>query len=59
MEAEVLGIDHLYLAVASLSASEAFYDRVLVAILGFRKSTFQLHGEPHVNAPRTKKPFSG
>lgn len=49
MEAEVLGIDHIYLAVGSLAASEVFYDRVLVAILGFRKNAFELHGEPHVN----------
>lgn len=48
MEAEVIGIDHLYLSVHSMPASERFYDGVLMRILGFRKSTFALGGEPHV-----------
>jgi glyoxylase I family protein len=48
MEAEVLGIDHVYFSVRSLAASETFYDDALLKTLGFRKSTFQLHGDPHV-----------
>ena len=44
---EILGIDHLYIAVADLISSEAFYDRVFPA-LGFRKSRFQLGGDDHV-----------
>jgi glyoxylase I family protein len=47
--AEVLGIDHVYLAVRTLALSERFYDQVLVEVLGFRKSGFALGGEPHVN----------
>jgi len=49
MEAEVIGIDHAYLSVRSLAASEPFYDRLLGDILGFCKSRFQLGGDDHVN----------
>lgn len=45
---EVVGIDHIYLAVSDMARSESFYDRVLGQILGFRKNRFQLHGEPHI-----------
>jgi catechol 2,3-dioxygenase-like lactoylglutathione lyase family enzyme len=45
---DVLGLDHLYLTVSELSRSEAFYDRVLVDALGFRKGRFTLGGEPHL-----------
>ena len=48
MDAEVIGIDHLYLSVRSLAASEQFYDDVLVRILGFRKNRFTLGDVPHV-----------
>lgn len=48
MAIEVVGLDHLYLSVRSLERSETFYDRVLGAILGFRKSTFTLAGAPHI-----------
>jgi catechol 2,3-dioxygenase-like lactoylglutathione lyase family enzyme len=34
---EVTGIDHIYVAVSDLMRSEAFYDRVLLEALGFRK----------------------
>ena len=44
---EVIGIDHVYLAVSDLTRSEAFYDQVM-AVLGFRKSRFALGDEPHV-----------
>lgn len=45
---EVIGIDHIYLTVSDLGRSEAFYDRALVDVLGFRKNSFALEGEPHV-----------
>jgi catechol 2,3-dioxygenase-like lactoylglutathione lyase family enzyme len=48
MDAEVLGIDHVYLSVRALAASEAFYDVFLLRVLGFRKNHFALNGEPHV-----------
>ena len=44
---DVIGIDHIYIAVANLQRSEAFYD-VVMPLLGFRKSSFELAGEPHV-----------
>ena len=44
---QITGIDHIYLAVSDLSISEAFYDRVMPA-LGFRKSRFEIGGDPHV-----------
>lgn len=45
---EVIGIDHVYLAVSDLAVSERFYDRLMVGTLGFRKSIFTLGGDPHV-----------
>ena len=48
METEVIGIDHLYLSVRSLERSEKFYDQVLLAVLGFKKNSFALGGEGHV-----------
>lgn len=45
---DVIGIDHIYLTVSALRASEQFYDRVMVDVLGFRKNTFRLAGDPHV-----------
>src|SRR5262245_56705354 len=45
---EVIGIDHLYIAVSDLGVSEAFYDRVMVEVLGFRKNRFTLAGSPHI-----------
>lgn len=49
MSVEVLGFDHVYLAVRDLAAAAAFYDRVLVGVLGFRKAEEPLAGEPHVH----------
>lgn len=46
--AEVTGIDHIYISVSSLAISEPFYDRVLRDALGFRKNTFALAGDPHI-----------
>ena len=45
---EVIGIDHIYIAVSDLARSEAFYDRVLLDALGFRKNKFTLAGDPHI-----------
>lgn len=45
---EVIGIDHVYLTVSDLAVSERFYDRLMMDTLGFRKSTFTLGGDPHV-----------
>lgn len=42
------GIDHIYIAVSDLRISEQFYDVVLMDVLGFRKNTFELGGDPHV-----------
>jgi catechol 2,3-dioxygenase-like lactoylglutathione lyase family enzyme len=46
--AEVIGIDHIYLSIASLERSEAFYDRVLGETLGFQKNRFVLAGDEHI-----------
>lgn len=45
---EVIGIDHVYLTVRDLVLAEQFYDRLLGAVLGFRKNAFALGGDPHV-----------
>lgn len=45
---EVIGIDHIYISVSDLDRSAAFYDRVLLDTLGFRKNSFILGGDPHV-----------
>ena len=44
---EVIGIDHIYLAVRDLARSEAFYDPVMMGVLGFRKGTGDIANEPH------------
>jgi catechol 2,3-dioxygenase-like lactoylglutathione lyase family enzyme len=44
---EVIGIDHIYLAVRDLGRSETFYDGVMTGVLGFRKGSGALSGEPH------------
>jgi catechol 2,3-dioxygenase-like lactoylglutathione lyase family enzyme len=49
MAVEVIGIDHVYLAVSDMARSEAFYDGVLRDSLGFRKKKGNLAGEPHVH----------
>jgi glyoxylase I family protein len=48
MVTEIIGIDHIYISAADLDRSEAYYDVVLVEILGFRKNKFALNGNPHV-----------
>ena len=45
---EVIGIDHIYIAVRDLARSEPFYDRVMIDALGFRKNRFEIAGDPHV-----------
>ena len=47
MKIEVIGIDHIYVAVSDLARSEKFYD-VTMTILGFRKNTFLNDGDPHI-----------
>jgi glyoxylase I family protein len=47
MPVDVIGIDHIYLAVSDLAGAEAFYDRVMLEVLGFRKGTMPIAGEPH------------
>lgn len=46
--AEVIGIDHIYITVSDLARSEFFYDRVLLGALEFRKNSFTLAGDPHI-----------
>jgi catechol 2,3-dioxygenase-like lactoylglutathione lyase family enzyme len=48
MSVEVIGIDHVYVAVRDLVRATAFYDRVM-PVLGFRKRAGTLAGEPHVH----------
>lgn len=45
---DVIGIDHVYIAVSDIQASEQFYDRVMTKVLGFRKNKFEIAGDPHV-----------
>lgn len=45
---EVIGIDHIYIAVTELDCAETFYDKVLLETLGFRKNKFVLEGAPHI-----------
>src|SRR5438128_986049 len=45
---EVIGLDHVYLAVTTLARSEEFYDRALRDVLGFRKNSFAIEGDPHI-----------
>lgn len=43
---EVLGVDHIYLAVSDFARTEAFYDTVL-GILDYRKIDAPIGGAPH------------
>lgn len=45
---DVTALDHLYVSVRDLERSEAFYDPVM-RLLGFRKGTLPIAGEPHVH----------
>lgn len=44
----VIGIDHIYITVSDLARSEAFYDRALRDVLGFRRNRFAIGDDPHV-----------
>src|SRR5215510_2860588 len=48
MKLEVIALDHIYVAVRDLAASEAFYDPVM-RLLDFRKGTAPVAGDPHVH----------
>jgi glyoxylase I family protein len=45
---DVDGIDHVYVAVSDLARAEAFYDGVM-RLLGFKKGTAPIGGEPHLH----------
>ena len=47
MSVEVIGIDHVFVAVSDLRRSEGFYDRVM-PVLGFRKGDGTIGGDPHL-----------
>jgi catechol 2,3-dioxygenase-like lactoylglutathione lyase family enzyme len=47
MGTEVIGIDHIYVAVSDLDRAEKFYDTAMT-ILGFRKNTFLNDGDRHI-----------
>jgi catechol 2,3-dioxygenase-like lactoylglutathione lyase family enzyme len=44
---EMIGIDHVFIAVRDLHVSEEFYDRVM-GVLGFHKGEASIGGEPHI-----------
>jgi catechol 2,3-dioxygenase-like lactoylglutathione lyase family enzyme len=48
MAITVTTVDHVYVAVSSLPRAEAFYDRVM-ELLGFKKGTAPIGGDPHVH----------
>lgn len=45
---EIIGIDHIYITVSNLKASEMFYDNIFLEILGFKKNQFTLSADPHI-----------
>jgi catechol 2,3-dioxygenase-like lactoylglutathione lyase family enzyme len=47
MNIEIIGIDHVYIAVSDLRRSEEFYNRVM-RILGFHRNTFMNEGDRHI-----------
>ena len=48
MPVEVIGIDHVYLAVRDLARSTRFYDGVM-GVLGYKKVEGPIGGDPHVH----------
>lgn len=44
---DIIGIDHIYITVSDMARAEQFYDTVMT-ILGFRKNTFSIRGEAHI-----------
>jgi catechol 2,3-dioxygenase-like lactoylglutathione lyase family enzyme len=49
MTVEVIGIDHIYLSVSDMNASEWFYDTVMLKVLGYRKGESVIAGDAHVH----------
>jgi hypothetical protein len=47
MSIEIIGIDHIYIAVSDLARSERVYDCIM-RVLGFRKNTFANEGDHHI-----------
>jgi catechol 2,3-dioxygenase-like lactoylglutathione lyase family enzyme len=45
---DVIGIDHIYITVSDMARSRAFYDSVMLGVLGFRSNSFEIDGELHV-----------
>lgn len=45
---EIIGVDHIYLAVSDFETSERFYDEVM-QLLGFRKGDKRIGGDPHAH----------
>ena len=45
---EVIGVDHIYLAVSDFDRSERFYDQVM-QLLGFRNGDTAIAGERHAH----------
>jgi glyoxylase I family protein len=45
---EVTGVDHVYITVSDLARAQRFYDAVM-KLLGFRKGTAPIAGEPHLH----------
>ncbi|MEX2206746.1 MAG: VOC family protein [Myxococcota bacterium] len=48
MPVDVIGIDHVYLAVRDLARSTRFYDFVM-AVLGYQRVESPIGGDPHVH----------
>ena len=48
MSIDVVAVDHIYVAVSDLTRSEVFYDAVM-RLLGFKKGTGPIAGEPHLH----------
>jgi glyoxylase I family protein len=48
MPIDVLGVDHVFVTVRDLVASEAYYDKVM-KVLGFRKNRTSIADEPHLH----------
>src|SRR6267154_593076 len=48
MSIEIIGIDHIYIAVSDLNRSERFYD-CMMTILGFQKNNFVNEGDKHIH----------
>jgi len=44
---ELIGIDHVYIAVSDLGRSERFYDTAM-KVLGFKRNEFRLEGDRHI-----------